>query len=108
MAEYGAIGFVDDDPNRVGRQLCGLPVENTDAWIPEKIAGDLEIWISSPKIPTEKASVLSQRLKRWTRIRRITLELTTIQERLEYRIGEGQSEKDSSSEVKDSRPGGRT
>jgi UDP-GlcNAc:undecaprenyl-phosphate GlcNAc-1-phosphate transferase len=90
MVTYCAIGFVDDDPGRSGRRLCGLPVEQASSWVTEKIAGDLEIWISSPKISTEKAVVFSERLNRWTRIRRIRLELVTLRERLEYRMGHPQ------------------
>src|SRR5206468_2937603 len=94
------IGFVDDDRHRTGRRLCGLRVESIDTWVAEKIANDLEIWISSPKIPKEKALDLSERLKRWSRIRQIRLELVTVQERFEYRIGETQNgTKDSSSGV---------
>src|SRR5207249_2487539 len=92
MTQYGTIGFVDDDPNRIGRRLCGFRIQGAEAWAIEKIVGDLEIWISSPKIPTEKALVFSERLKRWTRIRRIRLELVTVHERFEYRIAATQDD----------------
>jgi|ERR1051326_1925004 UDP-GlcNAc:undecaprenyl-phosphate GlcNAc-1-phosphate transferase len=102
MAEYRAIGFVDDDFNVAGRRLCGLRVEQPQTWVAEKLVADLEIWISSPKISTEKAISFSRRLQTWTRIRRVKLELVTLQERFEYRIGEPGAESTLSNPYSDS------
>jgi hypothetical protein len=51
MIEYGAIGFVDGRPNRVGRRLCGL--RNARVWAREHSPKNLDIWTSSPNISTE-------------------------------------------------------
>lgn len=62
MAEYKVIGFIDDDPNKIGRNLCGLPIKNKAQWIRE-IKGPLpEIWVSSRAIPGE---VVADLLAQW-------------------------------------------
>jgi UDP-GlcNAc:undecaprenyl-phosphate GlcNAc-1-phosphate transferase len=55
LSEYTVVGFIDDDPNRAGRSLCGLPVRFAADWLRRPWDPAPEIWVSSRKITNDRA-----------------------------------------------------
>ena len=49
------VGFIDDDPHRVGRKLCGVPVKDGWAWSRQAWRRLPAIWVSSQLITDERA-----------------------------------------------------
>jgi len=60
LKNYRVVGFVDDDPQQSGRNLCGLPVRRGREWASTLVEASPEIWISSRAIPDGKAWRLAQ------------------------------------------------
>ncbi len=53
LADYGIIGFVDDDPKLYGHKVCGLPVRSKHLWR-RLLPRAPEIWASSKAVSDEK------------------------------------------------------
>jgi len=53
MSGYAVVGFIDDAPNKMGRNLCGLPIKSPRQWAREWRGELPEIWISSRSIRDE-------------------------------------------------------
>lgn len=51
--EYAIVGFIDEDSDRVGCRLCGLPIKNGEAWSKRKWQQLPEIWISADVMPNQ-------------------------------------------------------
>jgi UDP-GlcNAc:undecaprenyl-phosphate GlcNAc-1-phosphate transferase len=49
------VGFIDDDPHRVGHKLCGVPVKDGWAWSRQAWRRLPAIWVSSQLITDERA-----------------------------------------------------
>jgi len=74
------VGFIDDDPNLMGRRLCGIPVKNGSEWIRQAWNCIPQIWISSQFISDQRAQALAQHWNGEAIVRRAELRLETIQE----------------------------
>jgi FlaA1/EpsC-like NDP-sugar epimerase len=77
---YCAVGFVDDDPNRTGRKLCGIPIKGIEEWVSLQWKEIPEIWISSRFIPDKTAQELLQHLRCDITVRRAQLRVECIEE----------------------------
>lgn len=78
MAEYMVLGFIDDDINKTGQNLCGLPIRNKDYWIKEIKGSWPEIWISSRSVPDEQALPLVLGWDRPVPIKRLRVRMEPI------------------------------
>jgi len=78
---YCAVGFVDDDPNRTGRKLCGIPIKRIEEWVGLHWKEIPEIWISSRFIPDKAAQELLQHWRCDMTVRRAQLRVECIEER---------------------------
>lgn len=78
MTEYMILGFIDDDINKTGQNLCGLPIRNKDHWVKEIKGSWPEIWISSRSVPDEQALVLAQGWDRPVTIKRLRVRMESI------------------------------
>lgn len=76
---YVVVGFIDDDPNLMGRRLCGIPVKNGSEWIRQAWNCTPEILISSRFISDQRAQALAQHWNGQARVRRVQLRLETIE-----------------------------
>jgi UDP-GlcNAc:undecaprenyl-phosphate GlcNAc-1-phosphate transferase len=78
MQQYAIVGFIDDDPHRVGHKLCGVSVKHGSEWLRHPWKALPEIWISSRFIPDEQAQQL---LKQWDEriaVRRLRLHMESV------------------------------
>ncbi|MFH0787167.1 MAG: hypothetical protein V2B13_06075 [Pseudomonadota bacterium] len=78
MFEYRVLGFIDDDINKTGQNLCGLPIRNKDHWIKETKDSLPEIWISSRSVSDEQALILVQGWDRPVTIKRLRVRMESI------------------------------
>ncbi|MBI4768087.1 MAG: hypothetical protein HY787_26415 [Deltaproteobacteria bacterium] len=78
MADYMVLGFIDDDPNLTGRNLCGMPIKNKDQWIKEIETYLPEIWISSRSIPDERAWILARQWDQEVLIKRLRVRMEPL------------------------------
>lgn len=78
MSGYAAVGFVDDDPYRVGRNLCGIPVKNQAEWLKQQWEGPVEIWVSSRFIPDDLIQDFASQWRDMPTVRRLQLQMTTV------------------------------
>lgn len=78
MAEYMVMGFIDDDINKTGQNLCGLPIKNKGQWIKEIKHHSLEIWVSSRSIPDKRAILLAQEWERSVLIKRLRVKMEPL------------------------------
>lgn len=77
-SEYAVVGFLDDDPNRTGQNLCGLPVRNKSSWYKEWSGDPPEIWVSSRSIPDEKVQRAAQDWGKAVTIKRLKVKLEPL------------------------------
>jgi FlaA1/EpsC-like NDP-sugar epimerase len=77
---YRAVGFIDDDPNRTGRKLCGIPIKRIEEWGSLHWEETPEIWISSRFIPDKNAQELLQYWRCDITVRRAQLRVECIEE----------------------------
>ena len=77
-AEYMVLGFIDDDPNKTGRNLCGLPVKTKTQWIKEVISQVPEIWVSSRFISDERVWILFQEWDQEVLIKRLQVRMEPL------------------------------
>jgi FlaA1/EpsC-like NDP-sugar epimerase len=77
---YCAVGFVDDDPNWTGRNLCGIPIKRIEEWVSLHWKEIPEIWISSRFIPDKTAQELLQHWRCDMTVRRAQLRVECIEE----------------------------
>ncbi len=78
MSGYAAVGFVDDDPHRVGRNLCGISVKNRAEWLKQQWEGPVEIWVSSKFIPDCLIHDFASQWRDMPTVRRLQLQMTTV------------------------------
>jgi UDP-GlcNAc:undecaprenyl-phosphate GlcNAc-1-phosphate transferase len=78
MKQYVIMGFVDDDPNQVGRKLCGLPVRDCEEWTRQPRSFVPEIWISSKAIPDQRALQLAGQWEGKAPVRRLKLQMEPV------------------------------
>jgi FlaA1/EpsC-like NDP-sugar epimerase len=62
LKEYAVVGFMDDNPNRVGRKLCCFDVRDSSEWIEKTWERLPEVWVSSRSIGDKRVGAL---LKEW-------------------------------------------
>ena len=77
------VGFVDDDPQRTGRNLCGLPVRRGREWASIPAEAPPEIWISSRAVPDGKAWRLAHKWDEPAIIRRMRVRIEHLTTPLE-------------------------
>jgi len=75
---FAVKGFIDDDSQKTGRQLHGLPIKNMTEWADYVKEVTPEIWLSSKFIPIDKISEFSSQSKTSILIRRMTIKITTL------------------------------
>ncbi len=75
MRDYVAVGFIDDDPEKIGRNLCGTPVRRQSDWLRADWNRLPEIWVSSLSIPDEAVQGLRHRWPAGITIRRLRIVL---------------------------------
>ena len=78
MKDYSVLGFIDDDPNQVGRKLCGLPIKTELEWRREIYNCTPEIWVSSRFIPDELAQQVAYQWKSRLTVRRLRLQVGPV------------------------------
>jgi FlaA1/EpsC-like NDP-sugar epimerase len=74
------VGFIDDDPHRVGRLLCSVPVKDAWAWSQQAWPRRPEIWISSPGITNERARQVAAQWPEKVAVRRWQLQMEPVPE----------------------------
>lgn len=75
MRAYVVVGYVDDDPHKVGRKLCGVPIKQGTDWRRRPWPTPPEIWISSRFVPDTLAQRLARQWPGQTMVRRLRLEM---------------------------------
>jgi hypothetical protein len=78
MQQYAVVGFLDDDPHRVGHKLCGVPVKHGPEWLRQPWNTIPEIWISSRFIPEERAQQLVTQWDGRIAVRRLRLHVEPV------------------------------
>jgi UDP-GlcNAc:undecaprenyl-phosphate/decaprenyl-phosphate GlcNAc-1-phosphate transferase len=68
------IGFVDDDENKTGRMLQGLPVLTGKEWINRNVKFD-ELWIASPIISDQLVSQITDAKNKSILVRKLQFKL---------------------------------
>ena len=79
VRNYVVLGFVDDDLNRVGRRLCGVPVKKGSEWIRQPWDRPPEIWISSRFISDQRAQELARHWNGQSRVCRVKLRVEAVE-----------------------------
>ena len=77
-SEYAVAGFLDDDLNRTGQNLCGLPVRNRPGWLKEWPTDPPEIWVSSRSIPDENVQRLAKMWGREIIVKRLKIKMESL------------------------------
>jgi UDP-GlcNAc:undecaprenyl-phosphate GlcNAc-1-phosphate transferase len=62
LSSYVVVGFMDDNPNRVGRTLCGLDVRDCSHWVGRIWHRLPEVWVSSKFITDKRIEAI---LREW-------------------------------------------
>ena len=78
MKNYILAGFVDDDPDLVGRKLCGVPIKSGAEWSRHTWNSTPEIWISSLLISDAHASRLAIHWNGKAVLRRLIMRLEPV------------------------------
>lgn len=78
MQGYVVVGFIDDNPNKVGRKLCGVPIRQGLVWVRQSWSRAPEIWISSRFISDQRAKEIASHWPKEIMIRRLHLQVTPI------------------------------
>jgi UDP-GlcNAc:undecaprenyl-phosphate/decaprenyl-phosphate GlcNAc-1-phosphate transferase len=78
MSSFMVSGFIDDDPNKTGRNLCGLPIKSKAQWIKELEGSMPEIWISSRSIPDDQVATLAREWDRALVIKRLRVRMESL------------------------------
>ena len=73
------VGFIDDDPEKEDRRLCGLPVRSPKSWLQRLRDPVPEIWISSPQIGDDRALDMSQRWNGEAKVQRLNVQMTRVE-----------------------------
>ena len=71
MRAHVIVGFVDDDTKRVGRKLCGVPIQHGPEWLRQPWYHTPEIWISSQLISDKQAQQLANQWPEKAAVRRL-------------------------------------
>jgi FlaA1/EpsC-like NDP-sugar epimerase len=79
LRSYSVIGFVDNAPELNGRRLCGIPVRKESDWLQQTWNCAPEIWISSKFITDEQGQAFAQRWAGPVTIRRVQLQMETVE-----------------------------
>ena len=88
MTDYVVIGFIDDDPTRIGRRLCGLAVRSPTEWTEQRCENPPEIWIASKFIPDQQARDLAAHWNGGGAVRRVQLRLDAVEDSQQGQIDE--------------------
>jgi hypothetical protein len=80
LHDHIVVGFIDDDPHRVGRLLCSVPVKDAWAWSQQAWPRRPEIWISSPRITNERARQVAAQWPEKVAVRRWQLQMEPVPE----------------------------
>jgi len=78
MRAHVIVGFVDDDIKRVGRKLCGAPIQHGPEWLRQPWHHTPEIWISSQLISDKQARQLADQWPEKAAIRRLKFQMEAI------------------------------
>ena len=77
--DFILVGFIDDDPTKAGRQLCGLSVKNRNQWLTQEWIKAPEIWVSSRHINDKLACDLANHWNGEARVRRLKIQMENVQ-----------------------------
>lgn len=78
LADHAIVGFVDDDPHKAGRLLCGLPIKTKRQWLDQVWPQSPEIWVSSRHISDETASKFASHWNGDALVRRLQVQLNPV------------------------------
>ena len=78
LKEFAIIGFIDDDSNKTGHRLCGLPVKHPKDWLKRNWDVLPEIWVSSRFITNDQAKNLAGRFEWRPVVCRLRLQIDPI------------------------------
>jgi UDP-GlcNAc:undecaprenyl-phosphate GlcNAc-1-phosphate transferase len=78
MRTHVIVGFVDDDTKRVGRKLCGIPIQHGPEWLRQPWHHTPEIWISSQFISDKQACQLADQWPEKAAVRRLKLQMEFV------------------------------
>ncbi|UCH51408.1 MAG: hypothetical protein JSV54_01160, partial [Chloroflexota bacterium] len=77
-SNHHIIGFIDDDPAKVGSQLCGLPIKSPAQWLTQKWEEPPHIWISSKHIMDQHAIKLAERWEGKSQVKRMDVLMKVV------------------------------
>lgn len=77
--DFTIVGFIDDDPKKAGRQLCGLPVRNQKQWLTLEWGKAPEIWVSSRHVDNKLACELANHWNGEAIVRRLKIQMENIE-----------------------------
>ena len=80
LEDPAIIGFVDDDPYKAGRYLCGLPIRNAGEWSSQQWRQAPEIWISSRHISNKAAWEVARHWNGEAKVRRMKLQVDLVED----------------------------
>jgi hypothetical protein len=72
------VGFIDDDPHRVGRKLCGVPVKDSWAWSRQAWRRPPAIWVSSQLITDKRARQVAAQWPEKVALRRLQVQMAPV------------------------------
>jgi hypothetical protein len=72
------VGFIDDDPHRVGRKLCGVPVKDGWSWSRQAWRQIPAIWVSSQFITDERARQVAAQWPEKVAVHRLQVQMEPV------------------------------
>jgi FlaA1/EpsC-like NDP-sugar epimerase len=72
------VGFIDDDPHRVGRKLCGVPVKDGWTWSRQAWGRLPAIWVSSQLITDERARQVAAQWPEKVAVHRLQIQMEPV------------------------------
>jgi UDP-GlcNAc:undecaprenyl-phosphate GlcNAc-1-phosphate transferase len=78
LQSHVVVGFIDDDPHRVGCTLCSVPVKDVWAWSQQPWPRLPEIWVSSSLITNERARQVAAQWPEKVAVRRLQLQMEPV------------------------------
>jgi UDP-GlcNAc:undecaprenyl-phosphate GlcNAc-1-phosphate transferase len=72
------VGFIDDDPHRVGHKLCGVPVKDGWSWSRQAWRQLPAIWVSSQLITDERARQVAAQWPEKVAVHRLQVQMEPV------------------------------